>query len=104
MKKVRVMAQTVPVNVEVDISIEEMIRALKKECGVVDDYDSFYSVKGKKLYRHTDISRHGSPHYRDTVVSEDPNIIEMFKGIEAYERAYKLNQNKPQHCCCTMID
>lgn len=89
----KVIAQTMPVNVEVEISVEEMIRALKAECGVYESHDSHYTVEyyarnNVQLVKHTDVSYHGSPIYKDTVVSTDKNVINMFEAITVFERAY----------------
>lgn len=89
----RITATTVPVPVEVNISVENMIDALKKRCGVYDKHDTYYTVENNKLYRHADISYHGSPQYETTLVSDDENIAAMYSAIVAFEDAYKKLQN-----------
>lgn len=90
----RMTAQTIPRTVEVDVSMEEIIECLKEKCGVRESHDCYYSVSDNKLYKHTDVSYHGSPVYEDTLVSEDPNVIIMYESIVNFEKAYKNRKSE----------
>ena len=87
----RVTAQTVPVNVDVTLSMEDVIAALKAECGVRSNNndDSYYVVENHILYKFTDVSYHGSPRYEKSMISDDENVVDMYEAIIAFEKAYK---------------
>lgn len=90
----KMMAKTIPENVEVDVSMEEIIKRMKEECGVREDHDCYYSVEDNKLYKHTDTSYHGALRYEDTVVSDDPNVIIMYEAVISFEKAYKNRKSE----------
>lgn len=85
----KVTAYTVPTPVEVNLTIPSMIEALKNSFHFNDDYDSYVEVEKGSLYRFTDISGRGEHYNHKELISDDPNVVEMYKSLMAFEKAYK---------------
>ena len=85
---------TTTTHMEVSVSMEEIISRLKEECGVRENPDNYYTVEDGKIIKNEDISYHGSPLYRKTVISDNPNVVAMYESILNFERAYK---DKKEH-------
>ena len=62
---------------EVYISMEEAFQALKTGLGFEDSYSTFLCVREGKLMRGEDVSRHGSPMYEYTEVSNNPKWAKL---------------------------
>ena len=88
-RNIEVVAQTVPTKVNVTVTIPNLIAALKAECGVYDAHERYYTVENGVLYKFTDTSYHGSPRYEKKAVTDDPNVVDMYQAVIAYEAAYK---------------
>lgn len=87
-------ATTVPVPVDVTVTVETMIEALKNKCGVYENHDSYYKTENGKLYKYTDVAYHGSSQYVTQLVSENENVVAMYDAIVAFEKAYKAHTQR----------
>lgn len=85
----KIHATTVPVSVDVTVTVETMIEALKNKCGVYENHNNYYKTENGKLYKCTDISYHGSPRYETELISENEDVVAMYEAITAFEKAYK---------------
>lgn len=80
---------------EVYISMEEAFQALKTGLGFAESRDTFLCVKEGKLMRGEDVSRHGSPLYEYTEVSNNPKWAELFQAFQCLEN-YMKYADSPQ--------
>lgn len=78
---------------EVYISMEEAFQALKTGLGFAGD--TFLCVREGKLMRGEDVSRHGSPLYKYTEVSNNPKWAELFQAFQCLEN-YMKYADSPQ--------
>lgn len=73
---------TIP-SINIDLSTRDLFDALSMSlgcpCKLYDNTDVFYCIKDDKLIRSEDVSHHGSPYYKDEVISEHKSDVELFE-------------------------
>lgn len=74
---------------QVTVDMAEVIKNIKEKMGFNCVYGEHFTVKDGVLLHGEDISRHGSPEYEYTEVSNNPNYINIFKSLNLLEDYFK---------------
>ena len=92
-------------NNERDVEIYRAIETLNNRL-LYHDSGEFYTVKDRKLQRGEDVSYHGSPYYKYTEVSNNPNWIRLYQAVECLNE-YKAHRQDPtwaEHIDAQLLD
>lgn len=70
---------------DVYINPAEVMKRIKETLGLANGRDTFVCERDGQLMRGVDVSRHGSPQYEYTLISDNPNWIALYNSVNCLE-------------------